>query len=96
MFLNYATNEVYCFEEFPDLVFLSGIFGRQKVVVTELKTKCILTVGIMEQEGLTLLDYPLPGKISIEYLYYFFRLLLNIFEYEHSRYNVFQKSNVFP
>ena len=94
IYFDYYVNRKYCFEVFPDVVFLSGIFGRKKVVMTELKTKCILTVGIIDQKKLILLDYSLPGKVSIEYLYYFFKLLLFLLNQEYLRHSRFKRIKI--
>jgi hypothetical protein len=91
LFLNYCKTGKFCFEEFPDVVFLLSILDRQRVVTTELRRGGILSIGLADYANSSYVDYPLAANISLQYLYFFFRLVLKLIVKEQQQFSFFRR-----
>ena len=51
---------------------------KQHYILTEVQNSGALSLGLIDYENSGSIDYPIPANTSLEYSYFFFRLLLKI------------------
>jgi hypothetical protein len=62
----------------PDIVFLLRILEKQHYIMTEVQNAGTLSLGLVDYENSLHMDYPIPSNTSLEYSYFFFRLLTKL------------------
>lgn len=72
----------------PEVIFFLRILEKPHYYKVEFQNVSSLSIGIIDYRNSGFLDYPIPSNDSLEYSYFFFRILIKIL-------NVFDKINLF-
>lgn len=62
----------------PDIIFFLRIVEKQHYLITEAKNSGALSLGLVDYESSNSIDYPIPSNSSLEYSYFFSRLISKI------------------
>jgi hypothetical protein len=62
----------------PDIVFLLRVLEKQHCIMTEIQNAGALSLGLVDYENSSSVDYPIPSNTSTEYSYFFFKLLTKV------------------
>jgi hypothetical protein len=86
IYTNHYNEKKHCLANLPDTSFVLAPANKQRLIATELKRRCILSIGPANHHKPTYIDYPIPSNISLSYSYFFFRffikiLLIHIYNY---------------
>lgn len=60
----------------PDIIFLLRVLEKQHYIMTEVQNVGTLSLGLVDYENSSSIDYPIPSNTSSEYSYFFFKLLV--------------------
>ena len=60
----------------PDIIFLLRVLEKQHYIMTEVQNAGTLSLGLVDYENSSSVDYPIPSNTSSEYSYFFFKLLV--------------------